>query len=723
MSEIIQGKPTVSQREVAIVDYLRDKSLPSTAREIYEDVSKAIDDNISRPAYYKLLDRLVAVGKIELIDADGVNQYVAAPHLHSTNRLTLDDIYEMLPFVENTETVARAIEAQGYFIQHKNTILKLAAEALTKEVAAKLFFIWIKDLCTMLQKDLVIYQAVEQDGPFVGKRVLADPSLERRIHSQCETLRNILYRQLSIPRSAVDISDWDAPGGLKSSGQIYFNEEKLEEILNHRVFGVGESKTFIGLVSVSKPILTDAAQEMIISASDGSFHAGSLGIRTAKGYIEDESFVVTFNNSVAYVRSSEKVIQQKGHKRFFHSAPLTRQTLDDPAYKGMVLAPFMFPTLTPSEYEHMARTATDVVQMRVDEAVFSGKARDVATGEIILPPRVHFRDGTITPQERGFNHYYRMDPYGEITREGIILSQSILQRIMGSRGTPQVYAAAVKTTQIRLFSLILNWYIGRGSKLTTGKAIEGSWDIERSSFISDIDAMTMLLATLKAPAARDGFWMSCVAIREFPSLTDFYDIVLENGETWFDYLKDIRKRHLEQYYKYKGELRYHTIIGEDDLANDPYLYLLENGDYASFYIGHTFGEPAPKIPRYEFLCSLRKLGLAEKNSHVQRSMQLIATALLTSGFTEDRDHNFMSRMSIMKLVPSVIYRAHEFAKHMGKKLEGDFKSAVIARLASRRKQVLGDGDVELRPFSVKQYLERFSSVRKFLPPPEQLDDR
>jgi Fe2+ or Zn2+ uptake regulation protein len=723
MSEQTLGKPTVAQREVAIIDYLRIRREPALVSEIFEGVTQAIGDTISRPYYYKLLDRLVAAGKVEQIEDESGRKYIIAPHLHASNRLTLDDVYEMLPFFENTESMARAIEAQEYFISHKNTVLHQAAEALSTESAVDLFFLWINDLYQMLEKDLESYHMIESEGPLTGVRVLADAGLEQRLQTQCDLLRNILYRQLSIPHEAIDIPEWNSPGGLKSSGKMHFAADLFREALKTRVFGVGEKSTVIGLVTIDQPTLVDAMQEMIISASDGSFHAGTLGLRTARGYIEDESFIVTFNNSVAYVRSSERIQQQRqGLKKFFHTAPLTRQTLDDPAYKGMVLAPFMFPTLTESEYEHMTRTATDVVQMRVDDAVFSGKARDVFTGEMILPPRVHFRDGTITPQERGFNHYYQMNPYGEIAREGIIINQSILQRIMGSRGTPQIFAGAVKTTQIKLFSLLINWFISKGSKITKGKAIEPGWNIGTSNYISDIDVMTMLLSSLEPLADRNGFWMSCVVLRQFASLTEFYDTVLGKDQTWFDILKSKRRQALDDHLKFRGEMPYHALISEQDLANDPYLYLLENADYASFYIGHTSGNPAPKIPRYEFLCSFRNKKAEDAKSYVSEAIREIGTALLTCKFSEDRDHNFLSNLSIVKIIPSVIAIAHEFAKQMGKKLEGDFKSAVVARLAAKRKQPITVNDAEIRPTPMRQYLQRFSAVRKLLPPAELHDD-
>ncbi len=182
-----------------------------------------------------------------------------------------------------------------------------------------------------------------------------------------------------------------------------------------------------------------------------------------------------------------------------------------------------------------------------------------------------------------------------------------------------------------------------------------------------------------------------------------------------------RARALRDYEEYRGVLPYHATLGEEDFEEDAYLYMLEHADYASFYVGHTGGRPAPKIPRYEFLCSLRDMDRDERREYVRRTVQQIATALATCKFTDDRDHNFLKRLTLVKRLPSVVYRAHEYAKHLGKKLEHEYKSAVVARLSARRNQRFDERDVELRPVGVRRYLQRYIDAQKGLPPHEQGD--
>jgi len=724
MLESAMGKPDITKREVHIINYLRSRPEGAKASEIYAEVSQELGDTISRPAYYKILDRLVAAEKVDLVE-DGVRLYVIAPQLHATNRLTIDDVYALLPFYENTEMMARAVEAQNYFYSNRDTVLRQAALALENEPAADLFLRWITDLIKLLEADLASYFHVEEEGDETGRQVLVDPILERRIEQQVELLREILYRLLSVPKEVVDLPPWEqgARGLKQRPNAFYYSLSKLGQTLKSRVFGVGPAKTVIGRITVSQTQLAAAEQEMVISGSDGSFHAGSLGIHTARGFIEDESYIVTFNNSIAYIRSSERVRQQKGEKRFIHSAPLTRQTVDDPAYKGMVMAPFMFPMLTESEYEHMAKVASNVVQMRVDEAVFNNKAHDVATGELVISPQVHIRDGTVAPQERGYNHYRRPkgDPYGEFAREGIELTRNILQRIptQPSRGKPRVFAGAVKSTQLKLFSHLISWYIAKGSRVSLGAAIDPDWSATHAHFISDVDVMTLLFAAVGTPELETEAWVSCIVVRQFPSLTDFYDLSPGNGEyPWYEFLKKMRRHAIENFEQYGGSLYYDAQLSEDGLADDSYLYLLENADYASFYIGHTGGQPAPKIPRYEFLCSLRELQKEPEKAAqvVEEQMFQVLTAILTSGVSIDQDHNFLSHLRISRIIPFVVYQAHELAKHLGKKLETEYKSMVIARLNRK----VNESDVEIKPLGVRRYLERFSRAQKALPPGDSL---
>jgi hypothetical protein len=705
------SKIDVATRERVILKNLKENtSTGASVRELYDYASKELSDTVTLQAYYKIIDRMEAAGKVEVLTEDPSRGrvYRITETLHTGNPITLDDVYEMLPFVATTEAIARVVDAQDYFEENLHTVVRKAAEGLLVEDPVDLYCRMIQDMIEVIHADQAIITHRDADG----KAEIADTYANKRLEQDYRDLEHVAYRGLSIPPTVLRL-----PGltQVRDFGkEIQCNLEALRKVLRFRIFGEG----FIRIVAAG---LHDSAiddnRHLTVSGSDGSMHAGTLAIRTARGFYEEVSDVITFNNSIVYVRLSDVQTSQQGKNDMVHSAPFTRQTIDDPSYKGMVLVPSLFPDLSESEYEHMTRCATDVVQFRVDEEVFTGKAYDLRPPYSQIPkPQVHIRDGTITPQEREFSHYNRPDPYGEMVREGIRLERIILERIISSGDKGPIFAGAVKSTQMRLFVHALNWYIKRGSKARFGAPIASDWDSARAAVISDNTAMTALLSTL--PTLEKGnYYVTCALLRQFPSLTEFYDYDLKD-ETWPDFFENRRKISLQENKQYGGSLRYHATV---DLSDDDYIFMCQNADYVYLYIGHTSGDPAPTIPRYEFLTSLRNNqesndGWQKVSEKVSNSVMRLVNAIDVVGLSFDRDHNYMSDKKRIKVIPFPIYQAHEYAKTLGRKLESELKSIVVSRLIAIKKlrATTSDSDVEIRPVSIRRYMERFYEARKKL---------
>lgn len=685
------SKPNVADRERAIVKHLNEEGSAS-AREIYEAVSAKLEDSVTREAYYKVLNRMEVAGKIEVQTEDSRRGriYALTPTLNPDNPITLDDVYEYLPYLPTTQAIASAVDARDYYEENRRTILRRTAQALLNENPIDLFHRMLIHMVQLVEKDLAILRHQE----------IADAYSRHRFDADYGDLEQIAYRGLSLPHSAIHL-----PGLHKlfqsDDEQVAWNSDELKKALQERIFG----DKFIYLVNIASERQAPARQQIVVSGSDGSMHAGTLALQTAKGYFEDISDIITFNNSTVYISLSPLQKKQTGKKEMVYGAPLTRQTLDDPAYKGMVLAPFMYPDLAESEYEHMTRCATDVVQFRVDEEVFTGKAYDIRPPRAQIPkPQVHIRDGTITPQEREFGHYKRPDAYGEMVREGIRRERTILERIMAARTKPPIFAGAVKSTQMRVLSRLVNWYISMGSAATFGQAIEPEWNISRAAAISDNAAMTSLLAELPNNSKEGKYYVTCALVRQFPSLTEYYNYQLKGGQTWLDFFEEKRNQALAEHDEHGGTLPYHATV---DLADDDFIFMCENADFVYFYIGHTAGDPPPMIPRYEFLTSLREKSPEKASSAVLDLVQRLVDAIDTAGLAYDRDHNFMSSNTLIKILPYPIQQAHEYAKTLGKKLEAELKSIVISRLIELKKLRSNASDMIVRPVAVRDYLERF----------------
>jgi hypothetical protein len=311
----------------------------------------------------------------------------------------------------------------------------------------------------------------------------------------------------------------------------------------------------------------------------------------------------------------------------------------------------------------------------------------------------------VTLQEREVNHYQRNDAYGDMVRAGVLLSWQILTHIKARR-QPPLFAGAVKGSQLHMFSTIINWFIAHGHPASGVPAVDPGWDIARASLLADNETVTMLLATLAADRG-DGYFCTFAISRPFHALTDMarlYDH--EAPDVWVDKLRDRQNDHLgkpmmDSYWK--------TV---DAIEDDPYVRMCEEADYVMFYIGHTAGEPLPLAPRYEFLESLRPAGAEPAAARVRRNIELLVAALDHTKFTMDSDHNYLTGKRLVKIVPAVVYRAHEYCKALGRRLETELKSMIVANL-HRLGMARGASDdaVSLRPLTARRFFEQEARLR------------
>lgn len=693
---------SVIKREAYILKFLKSKEIGNAARrEIYEAVSGELNDEVSLQAYIKIIERMVEAGK--LMDA-GEDQekgrlYSVAPHLNIGNPRTLDDIYEALSYMSPADAIALSIDALEYYAEKQSTTLKLAAEALQEEDPLEIFFGMIEHMVTLLQKDLEMFSDNE----------IRDATLETRIDRQLDELYHLLYRGLNLSVDAVDVVR--SRNFRNTAANVRFDAQRVRDELAERIYG----QRFISRVDVSGSRGDARRQRMSIAGTDGSIHAGVLGLTTAREFVEDlDQDYITFNNGMAYVelpKSERKRIQFP-----YHCVPMTRSALEDPSNFGMVLTPHMFPDLSESKYEHMAKCAIDVVQLRVDSAIFHGSARAMGTGQLLPQPIVLIRDGTVTPQEREFKHYKLSDSYGQMVREGISEYRKLLDRIKAT-SNPPVFAGSVKSTQLKVFSKALNWYIAFGSRKRFGTAIDPAWDVTRAAHILDNAAMTFLLSSLPTNDKSGKYWVTCAIARPFHSLTEYYSPKRAAGfppefpkKGWEKFFERVCEKDGELHAVVGGEISYFEGMTIED---DAFVFMCNNADYVTFYVGHTGGEPPPIVPRYEFMESFRDLSKEKVLERVERNKRWIVEALDQTKVAIDADHNFMTNKKIVKVIPYVTYNAHEKSKSVGKQLQSELKAIVIAKLQElKRLRVPKGATTKILPLSIQKYVERYYNAIK-----------
>jgi len=380
----------------------------------------------------------------------------------------------------------------------------------------------------------------------------------------------------------------------------------------------------------------------------------------------------------------------------------------------MILSRLWYSDLSDSQYEHTKKAALDVVQFRVDERVMTGVARALGTATSAasasqLPkPTLLIRDGTVTPQEREFQHYCASNSYGDVVREGINLSYKILREVTDS--SRRVYAGSVKFTVLKTFSTILNWFIKH--------RVDAGWDLFRASVISDPVAMTRVFNSL--PSLPSGqYYRSCVIARPFPAMvTDLRGVPAETSDEWLAHFRKRQDRQLTDYREGSGPPPW--MLGVD-IEDDPYVRLCQQADYASFFIGRPGGDPHITVPRFEFMDCLRKHSIVDRQTRVERSARLIVSGVHHTKWAMDRDHNFMTSSKVPRLVPYVVYQAHEACKALGHKLESELRQAIAAKLSQIKSwRGLIVPKVTIEPVLASDYLKRMQKL--LAPKPTTTDE-
>lgn len=293
-------------------------------------------------------------------------------------------------------------------------------------------------------------------------------------------------------------------------------------------------------------------------------------------------------------------------------------------------------------------------------------------------------------------------------RDRVVRDPHVLDRVR-SAPAPIVFAGAVKTTQARLFASLLNWYISRGSSASHGQPLDPGWDLTRAAHIADNEAMSLLLSTLNGRHGPGQRFVTFQVMRPFHSLTEYYfrGPARHDARSWVEFFRAKQRREVDDYEA--GIVPDRPWLTQfSDLEDEDYVYMCGHADYVSFYVGHTAGDPAPVAPRYEFLESLREKTHDDAAERVARNVRLLVGALDRTGLSLDRDHNFMSRKELVKIIPAVVFNAHEMCKALGRQLDSELRSIILANLQGiRRAKHLGPEEARFLPISIRRYVERY----------------
>ena len=723
------SKVTKSQREAAIVGYVhRNGDVAGlTVREIREGLRTSgwLEDAATLQAYHKTVSHLVSLVKLERIGkGTGPARYIVP----RAWRVSLEDIADAhsrsagdvsgghLLYDRSAldpDAYAEYLHGQLVFRENGKRVLRLAARGLLLENPRDL--VW-----RMFKHKVADFNRLVSDAWVAGGRgkVSAD-----KVKQEFENLRRLVH-------SYYGVSCRDFPTGTLSSAlkgiEIVPDWDVVRKALEHRVFG----ETVLSWVGAGGA----GERPFVVGGSDGSSHSVNVSNFPGDGLMDQDGLVLTFNNSLAALKLWDELARLFDYP--YHSVPLNRATFQDPQNAAMVLARVFFDDLTDVEYEHLKQAGLELVQCQVDERIVSGLAVVAGDGAVLgrgehrlLPrPVVHFRDGPVTPQFRElmWEYYCAANAKGEWYRRLILLWLRMLQTV--SSAERQVLVGVVKSTQMRAFSELVNWYVAFGSAECSisgkpdGEAIEPGWKDAGVWRLNDHQIMTQLLAvsveeTDAVARMSDGDYLcSCVILRPFPQLTADLRYLGLPDEGIVGYFEDQKRAAGEWRKRYPGDPHYLETVSS--IADEPYVQMCRKADYCSFYVGHTGGEPALQLPRYEFVDTLRAMGSVEDmRRRITERVQLVVSALHDAGLSQDRDHNFMLNVDITRLVPFTVYDAHEKSKVWGDHLSKEFRSVIFERLAALRGD-LSKREITFEPTPATEYIRRVERVLRSDPQPE-----
>ena len=694
-------------REAAIVAYVnwcehQHAKVGVTVREVWEALRdpKLLGDYVTLQAYGEAMKRLAERGVLAVLDdeSQGARKYCSA----GGERLSLVDIVDGVRRQSLTPSdIARYLNAVRYFESRRNDVLRQAVLGLMEEDPVELIISMFRDKVDELNDTIRQYRAKGKPNHLRGDVEELHRKLRLLVHSNyglsarfidLGNIRDLLQGSIAIT------PDWDRIRG--HIRERVFGDSVLFEV------DVGDSSAH------NRPF--------VVGGSDGSSHSRGVSVGASTSVADDGAeLVLTFNNALAALKLPEVLATRFDFP--YHSVPLNRVAFESTENFGMVLGRPWFLDLSDTAFEHLKQTALEAVHYRVDDRVMRGVAKAMGdighaargVGSSLPKPVVHFRDGPVAIQDRELRNYFQDSVLGDLCREVVALSLSILQGVSQSDRT--TFAGVVKSTQMQAFAALVNWYISTGSRHTdirgkrSGCSIDPDWDIALAGLANDHQVMTHLMAAAEteldgADRMQNGRYLCSFAIlRPFPQLASELRYLKVSDCSWVDYFQSEVDRSRRRWSESGGDPHY---LDGSDVQSDSFVTMCRLADYVSFYVGHTGGDPPPLIPRYEFLDSLRRLSTEEMHDRVMAKMKLLVQSLHDWKWAQDRDHDYFSDRAAVRILPWIVYDAHEKSKVWGGRLDAHFRAAIFEKIAEGN-LVHGSGPRNLvfRPISASEYIE------------------
>ena len=450
----------------------------------------------------------------------------------------------------------------------------------------------------------------------IGRTIEDEPQTAARLSN---LLQQVAIRGLGMSPRQIQIAR-PQRGGTRWRVQI--DRQSVQSHLASHI----EGPNFLNILEADfgRPNSTGA----LIGGSDVSQHRSAVPV-PSRFFKRSVPFVL--NNAAGTIF----LLQENGKPKYenlFNPKPdeeLLRWMLIDPSYQD---------ELEPEDYQRVIASAMDIGQYKFDlNYLLKNDKR---------PPDIIFRDGSLFPQDAYLDNFVLETRRGDFVREAII---EMLNCLVYARELGITYCGVSKTTVLKVFSAIVDWYIA--------KYIDSNWEVG-NYVLNDGQAMSVLLATPDFLATNlQQVISTCLIRRSFTTRAALNDKV-PVGMT------------LNEYFDKEAA---HTVI---DIR--PYRRLCDIAHLYMFFIGHS-KSPQQQIPRYEFFYD-------DQGASPVVTAKRILSALQSCSLMSDHDHSFMADEPITYLIPSVTQQAHNLSKDVGKHIDratGQWIMAQYRKLITR----------------------------------------
>ncbi len=472
----------------------------------------------------------------------------------------------------------------------------------------------------------------------------------------------------------------------------YVDHDLLQQELRRRI----SDEAFI--VDIDQQYLD---RNLLVGAVDGSTRGGVLSFLGDEGdFGIGHAPMIAINTAVGQINRS----LQNGTllTPIFLRLPEKPEDMQRQDNSFTVMAKLLYPDLSDAEYMHSVWNAMDLLETRAAHRLlhrWDGPKRKVE----VPPSDIVLRDGTVTPQDRDFNHYTDMSSYGRIVRETIAINWEIARK---GREDGQTLAGVVKTAQLSVFAPVVNWFACQVVK-EGGQIL--AWPMQTMNLVPDQVILSRLLTAERKKA--DPWTRTCVVQRPFHAVTNYsrtYSRVHPPAERL---LQDHREA--LQHGESLGQEKRMFWESHFRPESDEYIKLLKNVYYASFFMGAVPRLDIEKsLPRLEFVvCSSTAEDSGDPWPTVVPHRDRLIEALRQVGFEVSAEHTMFQSKGKIDVLPKPLIRVHDTVKLWAAELLSrtqEFVGYYLARYVKTKKF----RGVKVRPFNKAELEMLYSQLKR-----------